>query len=385
MGRASLALAVLWTAMAPSARSFEEQPSFASAFAREQGPEGQRPPSLPSRPPAESGADRAARTSRAIERGLAWLAAQEALQPDGSFPPGHGERYVPVAVTALGALAYMAGGNVPDRGPQGRELSRAIDYLLARAELTPGAEHRGYISSDGDKHSRMHGHGFATLALAQAYGISPKTARGARTEEVLAAAVKLIEQSQGPEGGWYYEPQASFEHENSVTVCLVQALRGAQNAGVQVDAKVVAKAVDYVKRCQNEDGSFRYSLSDKKSSVALTAAGIATLNSIGVYRGPEIQKATDELWRKLTQLEEEPGKRSERFPHYERLYLAQALWQNPDPRLFERWSVLQDEQLLRTQNTDGSWDDGEYGESYATAMNCLVLAIPQGLLPIFQR
>src|SRR5688572_8772166 len=100
----------------------------------------------------------------ALERGLAWLAAQQATQPDGTFPPGGGEFHVPVPVVALGALAYMAGGSSADRGPRGGAVSRCIDYLLARADLTQGSERYGYISSDGDRASKMHGHGFATLA-----------------------------------------------------------------------------------------------------------------------------------------------------------------------------------------------------------------------------
>jgi hypothetical protein len=326
-----------------------------------------------------------ARAQQALERGLDWLAAQQALQRDGSFPNGHSEHYVPVAVTALGALAYMAGGSTPERGPHGRELASAIDYLLDRADRSPGSERLGYISSDGDNHSRMHGQGFATLALAQAYSMSPRTTRGARTEQVLRLAVDLIERCQGPDGGWFYDPKASFEHENSVTVTMIQALRGARNAGLDVSSEVITKAVSYIERCQNENGSFRYSLGQETSSVALTAAGIATLNSIGRYEGPELDRATEWLWKELIAREDAGGVSPALHPFYERLYLAQALWQNPDQRLFERWSLAERERVLGKQRQDGSWGDPQYGDCYATAMNCLYLAIPEGLLPIFQR
>jgi hypothetical protein len=336
--------------------------------------------------PAAASSDEGRLTAqRALERGLAWLATQQTLQQDGSFPSAGSKQYVPIAVTSLGALAYMAGGSSPDRGPHGRELSKAIDFLLDRADRTPGSERHGYVSADGDNHSRMHGQGFATLALAQAYSISPRTARGARTEEVLRAAVGLIERSQGPDGGWYYDPRASFEHENSVTITLVQALRGARNAGVKVDKRVIDKAVDYIARCQNEDGSFRYALHRDTSSVALTAAGISILNSIGKYEGPEIDAAVDYLWRELMAREQADGRSNVKHPFYERFYLSQALWQSPDPRLFKSWGPAERERVLARQRPDGSWSDPQYGDCYATAMNCLFLAIPEGLLPIFQR
>ena len=104
-----------------------------------------------------------------------------------------------------------------------------------------------------DELSRLHGHGFASLALAEAYAISPRTARGRRIEEVLRASVGLIQGSQGLEGGWFYEPRRSTDHENSVTVVLVQALRAARNSGVRVDVSVIDRAVDYIRRCQDEE------------------------------------------------------------------------------------------------------------------------------------
>jgi hypothetical protein len=47
--------------------------------------------------------------------------------------------------------------------------------------------------------------------------------------------------------------------------------------------------------------------------------------------------------------------------------------------------------VLQLQQKDGSWPAGgtnqesAVGPSYATAMNCLFLALPDGFLPIFQR
>ncbi|HVS18217.1 MAG TPA: hypothetical protein VMT18_06425, partial [Planctomycetota bacterium] len=254
----------------------------------------------------------------------------------------------------------------------------------ARTDLVPGSPTFGYISSQGDAQSRMHGHAFAAVALAQAWSMSARTARGKRLGEALTAAVALMERSQGLEGGWMYEPRRTIEHENSVSVVIVQALRAARDAGVAVDGEVIARAVAYIRRCQLEDGSFRYSLGSGETSVALTAAGLTTLNSAGVYEGPEIDRAIEALWRRLGLREDDPDKPA-RFPYYERFYLAQALWQHSDLRLYERWVSLELERVLAAQSADGSWSDAQFGSCYATAMNCLFLAIPDGLLPIFQR
>ena len=307
-----------------------------------------------------------------------------------------------MAVTALATLAWMAGGDSPERGEHGRELALAIDWIVAHTELDPRAKHPGYISLAGDPTSRMHGHGLAALALAQAMSLSPKSDRGARIERALRAAVACIERSQGIEGGWWYQPRKSLEHEGSITVCAVQALRAARNAGFQVDPLTIARALDYLARSQKEDGSFRYALGDERSTLALTAAAVATLNAAGKYEGRPLQEAYDYVFRGLAarqswmdrhpdapledrRLAEERDARYAWCAYYERLVLAQALWQHPDREAFERWTQSETRLVLTSQREDGSWHDGRFGDVYATATNCLVLALPEGLLPIFQR
>lgn len=337
---------------------------------------------------------------RALERGLAWLAEAQSRGTDGSFP-AQGARttsagtgpaadvggFAPVAVTALGALAWMAGGSAPERGPHGRACAAAVDWLVARADLDPRSEHQGYVSRTGDGLSRMHGHGFATLALAQACAMSPHTPRGARIREALVLAVRCIERSQGVEGGWDYEPRKGLAHENSITITAVQALRAAKEAGVDVDASVIARAVDYVGRTQKPDGSFRYALGDPTSSVALTAAAIATFQMTGTYAGKPIADGYDFLARRLALRATGEDVEGDLVvcPYYERFYVAQAMWQSLDASVWTAWWRAEAPRVLASQRADGSWADARFGDVYATAVDCLVLAVPEGLLPIFQR
>lgn len=326
----------------------------------------------------------------AIDRALAFLSARQAEEQDGAFPPTGARQHAPVAVTALGALAYMAAGSQLGRGPHGRELGRAVDYLLAQCDRVAGSSRLGYIAAGGDEVSRTHGHGFATLALAEAFSVAPRTPRGRRIEEVLKLAVACIEDSQGLEGGWYYEPVPGLQHEGSVTIALVQALRACKNAGIPVDPDVIAKAVDYVERSQKEDGSFRYALGSDDSSVALTAAALSTLHASGRYHGREILAGYGSIERELAARALDTGQDvlslgAVPFPYYERLYLAQAYWQNPDRTVFEAWARAERRELLKQQREDGGWGNSPYGDCYATAVNVLVLSLPDELLPIFQR
>jgi hypothetical protein len=324
-----------------------------------------------------------AATEHAVEAGLLYLGALQARAGDGSFSITDVDRedYAPLGVTALCTLAFLAAGNAPDRGPHGEVVSRAVEYLLLHTDLDPRSKERGYISVQGDKASQNHGHGFATLVLAEAYGMSSGSER---IRTALLAAVERIEQSQGAEGGWFYQPRPTSDHEGSVTICLVQALRAARDAGVQVDGEVIRRAEDYVRRLQKANGLFRYTLGDEqRASVALTAAGIATLNAAGRYDDHAIQDGIDAIWAGLA-LRAENGKRAD-FPEYERLYLAQAFWQLSDTSHFARWFAEERERILRAQDADGSWKGSRFGSAYVTAVNCLVLSLPDAALPIFQR
>jgi hypothetical protein len=365
-------------------------------------PPGARPPQTGSAADALDAARDSGREGEAaraaLERGLAWLARVQL--EDGSLP-ARGARatsagagpaadvggHAPVAVTALAALAWMAGGSAPGRGPHGRACATAVDWLVAHADLDPRSERAGYVSRSGDALSRMHGHGFATLALAQASATSPHTARGARIREALVLAVRCIERSQGVEGGWDYEPRKGLAHENSITITAVQALRAAKEAGVEVDRAVIARAVDYVRRTQKEDGSFRYALGDPLSTVALTAAAIATFQMTGTYEGRPLADGYDFIARRLALRASEPGLEGDAVicAYYERFYLAQALWQHVDAATWVGWWRSETPRVLGAQDADGSWSDARFGDAYATAMNALVLAVPEGLLPIFQR
>lgn len=329
---------------------------------------------------------------QAIERGLAWLAKDLETSATGASATGDPTYAAPVGVTALSTLAFLASGSTARRGPYQREVARQLDYLLERVA---GEEDKypGFVHATEDHQSKMHGHGLALLAFTQAYNLSPRSPRGKRLAKAIQLGVARVEASQGEDGGWYYEPVSWELTEGSVTVCMLWALRGARNSGFEVDSGVIDRALAYVKTLQEENGGFIYAPHEPRSSVALTAACLSTLHAMGVYEGREIDDGYDYIWRELaarSRVEVSP------FPFYERWYLAQCLWQHRDTQVFQRWSKEEWLRIYRAQRADGAWTDarydssgvkieGRFGTTYATAMNVLVLSVPEGLLPAFQR
>jgi prenyltransferase beta subunit len=302
----------------------------------------------------------------AIDKGLAFLASRQ-LENGAFSTSGYGRN---TAVVALAGMAWLSGGSTPGRGAYGEEISRATDYLLDHTENS------GFISVEGaESHGPMYGHGFATLFLAEVYGMSPRD----DLRKKLAEAVELIVRTQNHEGGWRYQPRP-MDADLSVTICQVMALRAARNAGLAVPNETIDKCIGYVKRCQNADGGFRYMLPPGESAFPRSAAGVVALHSAGIYEGREIERGLAYLDQFVPQ-----GRAIGQDAHffYGHYYAAQAMWQAGGER-WDRWYPAVRDVLVTRQQPDGSWPDPIAFE-YGTAMATIILQIPDSSVPIFQR
>jgi hypothetical protein len=302
-----------------------------------------------------------AESRSAVESGLTWLAGQQ--QADGRFSGRRGG----TAVTSLAAIAFMAGGHVPGRGKYGDVVAKAVDAVLADAQPS------GLLCGT-DAGGVMYHHGFATLLLGEIYGMTGDE----RIKEPLRRAVRLIEQSQNPQGGWRYQP-VPIEADISVTICQIMGLRAARDAGIKVDKAVIDKAIEYVKRCQNADGGFDYMLSSgSNSGFARSAAGVAALYYAGISDGPEIESGLDYLMQFM------PGRGvGGRTSHYfyGQYYAVQAMFLAGGDQWGQWFPAIRDE-LIASQNGQGWWQSG-HGNAYGTAMALIVLQMPNRYLPVF--
>ena len=307
-----------------------------------------------------------AQTDRAISTGLAWLAKSQ--NADGSF--GNGTYRGNIAVTSLAGLAFMAAGSSPGRGPFGTHVDKALNYVMENT--APG----GFIAvSSAATHGPMYSHGFGTLFLAEAYGMTHRS----EIREKLQKAVRLIIDTQNKEGGWRYQP-VPRDADLSVTICQINALRAARNAGLFVPKETVEACINYVKLSQNTDGGFRYMLQGGASAFPRSAAGLVALYSAAVYEAKEIESGITYLKQYMPEI-----KLGNRYSHYfyGHYYAAQAMW----IRGGEDWNLwypaIRDE-LIRRQATPGFWADSICNE-YGTAMALIILQMPNNYLPIFQR
>ena len=199
-----------------------------------------------------------------------------------------------------------------------------LDWLMTQAQSTqcqcadvPGAHVVVKIFEPSFNGSQTHEHGYATWALAMAYGMSfgaDNEFQRARLKTLLQGAVHALERCQSTQGGWEYTlDDGQSNHEGSTTVTALQALRAAKEAGLRVGPVRIRNAIDYLGRLQVSDGAdtrfggFRYRLagdsSEDRVTFALTAASIASLNETGDYdskvvdRGVAYMRQRDPLRR----------------------------------------------------------------------------------------
>ncbi len=319
----------------------------------------------------------------ARQKGLNWLTKNQAV--DGSWGKTHS-----IAVTSFACLSYLSAADEPFTGEQGKALLKGLQFLLANQK-------DGRFSQQG--HTWIHGQGFATLALSEAYGRSrlckvKPDMDTKKLRDVVAAAVQAIAKNQSTSGGWWYTPGSPGEHEGSTTVCAVQALVSASNYGIGIDEKVLDHGFQYLKQCQNADGGFQYKLGDMVSMKEGTAADVATLGLMKKFDFAVMIKGYKFLL-KIT-----PATISaERFPYYGHFYGCMGMHllgqeYKEDKEFREKTGAYiagAQKDLLAWQTGDGSWPlkgwfvGGAENVGYATAFATLTLYVPEARLSIYNR
>lgn len=307
-----------------------------------------------------------AKTQKAIDRGLEFLARRQVRS--GSNAGAFGQSGYPsgVATTSLSGLAFMCGGHAPGEDKYGKNVERCIDFICRNTRDS------GYIArTDNRVHENMYGHGFSMLFLAESYGMTQK----AEIEEKLKSAVELTCKTQNAQGGWRYQPRKSSA-DLSITVCQIMGLRAARDAGMSVPDEVREKCIEYVKKSQNSNGSFRYTMQGGHSTFAMTAAGVTSLYSAGIYEGDAVEKALNYLLKNRTST----GGYGHYF--YGQYYAVQAMW-HAGGKYWNEWYPKIRDELVGRQGSNGSWPASEACAEFGTAMACIILQMPLNFVPVF--
>jgi hypothetical protein len=337
----------------------------------------------------------------ALEKGLQWLARNQGAEGNWGCSD--------LGLVAMGALAFMAAGHAPGRGRYGRELERALEFVISRAKPSG-------LLNIADAQRDMYNHGLATFVLGQAHGMT--TSKDRKLNRVLDSALKLIANTQCEDGGWQYKAERQERgHDLSLAVMQAKALRSAVDSGLEVPPEVIDLAIRSVREHyspqggrnlpeseqQKLPGQFTYSKGGGGGTIAMAACGVVCLQEFGQYddwRIPKNMEVISAAVRELPRPRNRDG--SMPFDAYTLYYVGQALyqvggehWQENYPKLRDYLVGSQMDEKNNNPQTIGAWRDhgargggrvgGKEGELYGTSVACFILAIPNRYLPILQE
>jgi len=311
-----------------------------------------------------------------VNKAIRWLANNQ--QGNGSWPSeSYGDS---TAATSLAVMAFMAAGHVPDEGPYGRNITKAIAWVLAEQQAN------GLLVGNNRSHGPMYSHGIATLMLAEISGMVNGD-QADQCQKALERATKLIVDAQNHpkgaqhDGGWRYQP-TSTDSDLSVTAWQLLALRAAKDLGCDIPSQNIDRAVAYIKRLRDHRrGGFGY-MSGSGATITRSGCGIVALEVCGEHRSEATMAAARRI---LAQ----PLTKDEHYFYYGAYYCTVGMykvggdeWQTARKHLYST--------ILKRQKPDGHWDaihgsERGAGTAYATSMSVLALAIEYGYLPIYQR
>jgi hypothetical protein len=264
-------------------------------------------------------------------------------------------------VVGMAILAFLARGDDPEFGPYRLYVKRAMDFLLKQQN-----QETGYIGSS------MYNHGFATLALAEAYGLTNDLRLGPALEK--ATMLIVSSQKSNPKGGWRYSPD-SQDADSTISGAQLVALFAARNAGIKVPEETIEKGKAFLLTCQDSKGGFGYT---NASGANLPRSAIGSLIlSLAKDTTTDAYRSSVEFLKENAQFGDQGHK------YYSLYYTSQAMFR-ASPSMWNSWNFQNFKRLQSTQKDNGSWN-GNYGQTFATSAALLSLALNYRYLPIYER
>jgi len=291
---------------------------------------------------------------RMYKKGLEWLVKNQTEK--GAWKDSYGSQ---PGVAGLAVVAMLAHGEDPNTGPYAVNIKRGLEFILSQQNAK-----NGYIGNS------MYNHGFATLALAEAYG----AVHDARLGPALQKAVELIltAQARNAYGGWRYSPETS-DADTTVSGAQMVALFAARNAGVGVPEDAIQKGIRFFLLCQGADGGVGYTGPDS-GNAPRTAIAALVLALAKQKNSKPFLAATRFLGT---------APREDHYFHYYLYYAAQAYF-HTSPKAWREWNAINIKAMSATQGRDGAWE-GSFGATFTTSACLLSLALNYRFLPIYER
>jgi hypothetical protein len=319
------------------------------------------------------------KTEEAIKRALDWFTRNQ--EGDGRWSIGKhgGQKNHDIAATSFAVLCYFGWGikhnqsGKPDKHQKTvqKALKWLVDNMGKAGDFTNG------------QGNGMYDQGVATMALAEAYGLTKDPV----LKKPLERAVRFIIEAQNQKhGAWDYRPKSN-RIDTSVSGWQIMALRSARMAGIKIEDRpfqLAVKWLDAIGAGQNR-GLYGYD-SRRYKSDAMVAEGLFAQQLLGTPPSHARMKES------INHVASKPPKKSKRDFYYW-YYGCLSLYQNQGPA-WDEWNarikpIWLDLQVKNGPNS-GSWDHnkggshmGAMGRVITTALATLSLEVYYRYLPLY--
>lgn len=306
-------------------------------------------------------------TEPAVVRALEWL--QKNQRVNGAWNESQ-----QIGHTGLALLTFLAHGETPGARRYGPCVEKAIKYLYTHTD----EQHRFNIPRKS--HAGIYEHCIATYAIAEAYSMT----RIPGLRDVMEANLQVIVDGQQAGGGWDYQFADEGRTDTSVMGWAVQALKAGTIARATTPGvhDALDKAVDaFQHMSKTSTGRFGYTTAGV-GDIGMTGVGVLSLQFMGA-------SASRELARGLAFLSQVPASFDgvSKHPLYAFYYITQARF-HAGGEIWQAWNPQIASLLVKHQQKDGSWLEGDEGERrgkvYSTTLAALTLQVYYRNLPTNQ-
>ncbi|MCA8937033.1 MAG: hypothetical protein KDB68_12610 [Planctomycetes bacterium] len=190
-----------------------------------------------------------------VDDALAYLAKQQ--QSDGGWECHLSGENGRVVMTSLCGMAMLAAGNSASKGTYKSNVKRAAEFVSANV----GKESEfGRMGGSGANWNQTNwGLGYGGMFLAEVQNASPVKGVDDKLEWIAETILANMEATGGFAHGPGGPNALNYLELEIVSNYCVAALGGAMANGVDVDAKKVEKALDYIQQCGGGKGGVGYS------------------------------------------------------------------------------------------------------------------------------
>ncbi len=326
-------------------------------------------------------------SEKAVAAGLKWIVSRQAS--DGGWNFDHNDKLIAAddcpnpgtaekarnGATGMALLPLLAAGHTHAKGEYKKEVHAGLAYLIKNMKV------HAKTGSWREPQGSMYAHGFAAIAVCEAYAMTGD-------KELLAPAqlaLNYIVFSQDPVGGgWRYAPKQAGD--TSVSTLQMLALKKGDGASLKVPKRAVLDSTKFLDSVQSKDGA--------NYGYTTPAAGRASTTAMGllsrIYLGWD--KDNDSLKSGVDFLDKTGPSKTNIYYDY---YATQVMFHYGDEP-WQRWNDRMRDMLVKSQETEmgaaaGSWyfqggvgNDGG-GRLLCTSLATLILETYYRERPIYGK